>query len=49
MIQLKNISLAYGEHRIFHNLNLDIAEVNLLQSSGKAAVGKLHCLILLLF
>lgn len=40
MIQLKNISLAYGEHRIFHNLNLDIADGEFVAIVGKSGSGK---------
>lgn len=40
MIQLKNISLAYGEHQIFHNLNLDIADGEFVAIVGKSGSGK---------
>lgn len=40
MIQLKNISLVYGEHQIFHNLNLDIADGEFVAIVGKSGSGK---------
>lgn len=40
MIQLKNISLSYGEHQIFHNLNLDIADGEFVAIVGKSGSGK---------
>lgn len=40
MIQLKNISLAYGEHQIFHKLNLDIADGEFVAIVGKSGSGK---------
>ena len=40
MIQLKNISLSYGEHQIFHKLNLDIADGEFVAIVGKSGSGK---------